>query len=429
MEISPLDTIPKSMENRTDRENGGKMAGFDAKPRVATTKQAASRVWPSRAGLALLLAGGAAVAWWRMGDIGHAAPAMPVPHVTVSAPLMRSVAARTGFLGQFSAVQSVELRAQVGGILTEIHFTDGQIVHEGDLLFVIDPRPYAIRLEEARATLATAVARMALTTAELWRAQQLKQTSFGTAENVDQRRADQDAAQAAIDQAKATMEDAQLDLEFCHVRAPFSGRISSHRVSIGNLVSGSRGGTSTTTLLTTLVSLDPIYFDFDMSENDFLAYERAHPKREIAGGDDVSIRLGDETHAVHHGKLDFIDNALDRSSGTISARATVPNGDLFIKPGEFARARLTVVPAATAMLVPEAAVMIDQSQHLVLTVAPSGMVVPRPVEVGDTIGGLQVIRAGLQPTDRVIINGLMHAMPGTTVAPDNGTIRFDGADD
>ncbi len=414
------------------------MAEFDAKSHAATTRHAprpappratSSRVRPSRVALAVLLAGGASVAWWRMGGAGHAAPAMPVPHVTVSAPLMRSVAVRTGFLGQFSAVQSVELRAQVGGILTEIHFTDGQIVHAGDLLFVIDPRPYVIRLEEAKAQLATAVARLALTTAELWRAQQLKQTSFGTAENVDQRRSDQDSAQAAIDQAKATMEDAQLDLEFCHVRAPFSGRISSHRVSVGNLISGSRGGTSATTLLTTLVSLDPIYFDFDMSENDYLAYERAHPHGETAGGDDVSIQLGDETHAVHHGKLDFIDNSLDRASGTIHARATVPNGDLFIKPGEFARARLTVVPPALAMLVPEAAVMIDQSQHLVLTVAPNGMVLPRPVEVGDTVGGLQVIRAGLQASDRVIINGLMHAMPGTTVAPDPGTIRFDGADE
>ena len=414
------------MENQTDRVNGGKMAGFDAKSHAATTRPSP---WPSRAVLALLLAGGSGVAWWRMGGTGHAAPAMPVPHVTVSAPLMKSVAVRTGFLGQFSAVDSVEIRAQVGGILTEIHFTDGQIVHQGDLLFVIDPRPYEIRLEEARAQLATAVARLALTTAELWRAQQLKQTSFGTAENVDQRRADQDSAQAAIDQAKAAMQDAQLDLEFCHVTAPFSGRISSHRVSVGNLVSGSRGGTSATTLLTTLVSLDPIYFDFDMSENDYLAYERAHPHGQIAGGDDVSIRLGDETHAEHHGKLDFIDNELDRSSGTIHARATVPNADLFIKPGEFARARLTVVPPAPAMLVPEASVMIDQSQHLVLTVAPNGMVLPRPVEVGDTIGGLQVIRAGLQPNDRVIINGLMHAMPGTTVAPDPGTIHFDGADE
>ena len=405
------------------------MAEFDAEaPDPAPRGRLATRSI-GRAGFALLLTGVAAVTWQHASAPGHAAPAMPVPHVTVSAPLMRSVAVRTGFLGQFAAVDSVEIRAQVGGVLTEIHFTDGQIVHAGDLLFVIDPRPYQIRLQEARAQLASAVARLALTTAELWRAQQLKQTSFGTAENVDQRRADQDAASAAIDQEKAAVADAQLDLEFCHVRAPFTGRISSHRVSVGNLVSGSRGGTSATTLLTTIVSLDPIYFDFDMSENDFLAYERAHPHGEIAGGDAVAIRLGDEAHATHTGRLDFIDNALDRSSGTIQARATVANPDLFIKPGEFARARLTIAPASPAMLVPQAAVMIDQSQHLVLTVAPNGTVVPRPVEVGDTVGSLEVIRAGLQPTDRVIINGLMHAMPGTTVAPDSGTIRFDAADD
>lgn len=407
------------MEQRTNDLNEERTAGFSRRPAERRRGLAAIAAGAALAGAALLH-GAAAV---------RAAPAgAPPAAVTVSHPLVQAVASRAGFVGQFSAVDAVEIRAQVGGTLTEIDFKDGQIVHKGDLLFVIDPRPYQIKFEEARAQLATAEARLALTRAELWRAQQLKQTSFGTAETVDQRRADQDAAAASIDQARAALADAALDLEFCHVTAPFTGRISSHRVSVGNLVSGSRAGTSATTLLTTLVSLDPIYFDFDMSENDFLAYERAHPSGNMPA-DAVAISLGDEERYTRRGTLDFVDNALDRSSGTIHARATVPNHDLFIKPGEFARIRLQISPPRPATLVPATAVMLDQSQHLVLTVTPDGTVVPRPVEVGELRGNLQVIRAGLSPEDRVIISGLMHAMPGAKVAAENGSIRFDSASD
>ena len=181
----------------------------------------------------------------------HGADALPAPppaapRVTVSTPLQDTVSSTTGFLGQFSAVDAVELRAQVGGTLTEIDFQDGQIVHKGDPLFVIDPRPFQIRLEQAVAQLQTAHARKALAEAELWRAQQLKRTEFGTVENVDQRTAEQRSAQAAIDTATAAIKDAQLDLEFSRVVAPFTGRMGAHLVSVGSLVSGSRGGTSTT---------------------------------------------------------------------------------------------------------------------------------------------------------------------------------------
>ena len=186
---------------------------------------------------------------------------------------------------------------------------------------MIDPRPFQIRLDQAVAQLQTAQAKAALTEAQLWRAQQLKQTEFGTAENVDQRAADQRSAQAAIETAKAAIRDAQLDLEFSRVSAPFTGRIGAHLVSVGSLVSGSRGGTGTTTLLATIVSLDPIYLDFDMSEADYRAYQRAHGGS--APQDDVAISLDGDEHFDRHGTLDFIDNAVDRSSGTIHARATV----------------------------------------------------------------------------------------------------------
>ncbi len=381
------------------------------------------------AGVALLVAVGVGVGRMDFGGAAHAPAAPPPAVVTVSQPLRQDVAGRTGFLGQFSAVDTVELRAQVGGTLTEIHFSDGQIVHKGDLLFVIDPRPYEIRLAQAVAQVRSAQARLTLTNSELWRAQQLKHTDFGTGQNVDQRQADQLAAQAALETAAAAVRDAQLDLDFCHVTAPFTGRISEHRVAIGSLVSGSRAGTSATTLLTTLVSLDPIHLDFDMSEADFLAYQADSQRAPVGTTPEVAIKLGDETSFDRHGRLDFIDNALDRSSGTIHARATVPNADLRLIPGEFARLRLASGAPRPALLVPAAAIVPDQSQHMLMTVAADGSVVPKIVELGGLRGGLQIVTGGLLPTDRVIIDGLMHAMPGAKVAPRPGKIVFDASAD
>jgi multidrug efflux system membrane fusion protein len=277
-----------------------------------------------------------------------ATPTSPVspPQVVVSKPLERELDSSLGFLGQFSAVDYVELRAQVGGTLTGIHFKDGDIVHQGDLLFTIDSRPYEIRLAQATAQLETASARLELAKHELWRAQELQRTDFGTMQNVDQRTADLQAAQASVDDAKAQIRDAQFDLEHCRITAPFTGRVGTHLVSVGNLIAGSRYATSPTTLLTTLVSLDPIYFDFDMSESDFLTFSRDRAQLKGSLADKVKLALSDETQFTRRGKLDFVDNVLDRSSGTIHARATVPNPELFLTPGEFARVRLVVGAAA-----------------------------------------------------------------------------------
>src|SRR5690348_1493881 len=224
--------------------------------------------------LTVLAAVGGGATWRSNSPAAQAVPPPP-PLVTVSPPLQRTVQTTARFLGQFSAVDTVELRAQVGGTLTSIDFKDGQIVHKGDLLFVIDPRPFQIRLDQAVAQLNTAEAKETLSQVELWRAQQLKQTSFGTAETVDQRAADLRTNQAAIQTAKAAIGDARLDLEFSRVTAPFTGRIGRHLESVGNLVSGSRGGAGPTTLLATIVSLDPIYLDFDMSESDYRAWQRS----------------------------------------------------------------------------------------------------------------------------------------------------------
>ena len=358
-----------------------------------------------------------------------AAVPTPAPQVTVSQPLQRKIDSRASFLGQFSAIDRVELRAQVGGTLTEIHFRDGQIVHKGDLLFVIDPRPYEIKLEQAKAALQTATARVELANAQLSRAQSLRRNEFATQETVDQRTSDQDSSNAAVEDAKARIRDAELDLEYCHVRAPFTGRIGARQVSVGSLVAGSRAATSPTTLLATLVSLDPLYLDFDMSESDFLTFSR---ERARVGGplaNKVMIGLSDENNFTREGTLDFIDNALDRSSGTIHARATVPNPDLFLAPGQFARLRVAIAPPTSAYLLPDSAVVLDQSQHLVMTVGPDATVKPKIVTTGDLRGGLRVIRSGLGPMDRIVIDGLVRAIPGRKVAPQDGTIHYDAAAD
>src|ERR1700760_228279 len=387
--------------------------------------------WKATA-LGVAAAAGVFLTWFGLaphqGNRAAAVPT-PAPQVTVSQPLQRTVDTKVGFLGQFSAIDRVELRAQVGGTLTEIHFKDGQVVHKGDLLFVIDPRPYEIKLEQAKAALQTASARVELANAQLTRAQSLRRNEFATQETVDQRTSDQDSTKAAVEDAKARIRDAELDLEYCRVRAPFTGRIGARQISIGSLVAGSRPAPSPTTLLATLVSLDPLYLDFDMSESDFLTFSRERARIGGPLANKVMIGLSDEKSFAREGTLDFIDNALDRSSGTIHARATVPNPDLFLAPGQFARLRVAIAPPAPVYLLPDSSVVLDQSQHLVMTVAPDATVKPKVVTTGELRGGLRVIQSGLEPTDRVVIDGLLRAIPGTKVAPQDGTIHYDaGAD-
>ncbi|MDN7753063.1 efflux RND transporter periplasmic adaptor subunit [Burkholderia gladioli] len=359
------------------------------------------------------------------GGAGTAAAAPMPPHeVTVSRPLVRDLDTRLGFLGQFSAVDQVELRAQVGGTLTGIHFRDGDVVHKGDLLFTIDSVPYEIRYSQAKAQQQSAAARLVLARQELTRAQDLEHSEAGTRQNTEQRTSELHAAQAALDDADAQVRDARFDLDHCRIVAPFTGRIGRHQVSVGNLIAGSRYATSPTTLLTTIVSLDPIYLDFDMSESDYEAFQRYRGKVSGLPADRVELASGGSTAYDRQGTLDFVDNVLDRSSGTIHARATVPNADGHFTPGEFARVRVAVTHPAPTLLVPDASVLPNQSEHLVLTVAADGTVVPKQVETGDVRGGLRVIRSGLADSDRVIIDGLPFAAPGSKVKTHDGTIRY-----
>jgi len=374
---------------------------------------------------AALLGGGAFVAYSHTKDEPaqiSAAPALPV--VNVSAPVVRHVDARLGGLGQFSAIDQIEVRAQVGGTLSEIHFKDGQIVRKGDLLFVIDPRPYEIKLAQAKAQLEAARSRLELADNQLGRARALRQNQFASQDTLDQRVSDQNAAQAALDEAKARVSDAELDLEYTRVTAPFTGRIGARQVSAGGLIAGSRASTSPTTLLATLVSLDPIHLDFEMSENDFLRFQRSRQADKTgAPSNTVDASLADETGYSHRGTLDFIDNVLNRSSGTIRARATFQNPDLFLSPGQFARIRLGLTAPAPALLVPDAAVVADQNQHVVFVLGPDNVVSPRKVEVGDIRNGLRVVRSGIAADDRIVVDGIATLRVGAAVEPKQATIR------
>jgi membrane fusion protein, multidrug efflux system len=389
-----------------------------------TVRRLSAKLWAG-AGIAVALG---VVAWLYYSQSGGGtatnAPTQAPPQVVVSRPLERELDTQLGFLGQFSAVDRVELRAQVGGTLTEIRFKDGDIVRKDELLFVIDPVPYEIKLAQANAQLESATARLEFANRELARAQMLKRSGAVAVENVDQRTSDQQAAQAAFDDAQAQIRDARFDLYHCRITAPFTGRIGTHLVSVGNLVAGSRAASSPTTLLATLVSLDPLYLDFDMSESDYLAFSRERAKQKEVLADKIEIALSDETDFSRQGTLDFVDNVLDRSSGTIHVRATVPNADLFLTPGSFARVQLALGAPVTTLLVPDAAVLPDQTRHLVMTVAPDDTVVPKPVETGDERGGLRVIRSGLNANDRVIIEGLPYASPGSKVSSKDGDIRY-----
>ena len=365
------------------------------------------------------LAGAGLWAWSGRGS-GTAPVAMAPPPapVTVSPPLQRSVAQSTDFTGQFSAVDQVDLRAQVSGYLTEIHFTDGQIVHKGDLLFVIDPRPYAIQLQQATAQYQTAVAGLDLANKEVSRSATLHRNDFESGETLDQRTQVQQAALATIEQAKAAIRAAQLNLDFTRITAPFTGRIGARQVSLGSLISGSGGAG-----LASIVSLDPMHLDFDMSEADALAYQRFLGTKQPGLDRSVKVSLSDEAGWQRRGELDFLDNQVDRSSGTMHARATVANPDLLIAPGQFARLQLPMSAPRPVLLVPDAALVTDQSRKMLMVAAADGTVTPKPVEIGALEGDhLRIVTKGLAPTDQVIINGLMRLRPGAKVAPHAGAI-------
>lgn len=364
--------------------------------------------------------------FWQGGPATQAAP--PAPAVTVSKPLLQEMQEWSDFTGQFEARESVEIRARVSGYLESVNFTDGQLVKKGDLLFVIEPRPFELALETAKAQLAQAEAQLELAKVQLERTAQLRKNDYATKETYDERVAQLSIATATRDAAIAAVNQAQLNLDYTRVVAPVSGRVGRHEVSVGNLIIGGTSGTGNTTLLTTIVSLDPIWLVFNVSEGDGMTYKRLVQKGEVKSARDnvveVQGQLMDEHSWTLKGTIDFVDNQYDRSSGTIRVRAAFPNPDLFITPGQFGRVRVPMSQLRPTMLVPDAAVVTDQSVKLLFTVSPDGTVVPKPVELGPvTDDNLRVIRSGITPDDEVIINGLLRARPGGKVTPEPGKIE------
>ena len=352
------------------------------------------------------------------------APGGPPPAVTVSTPLQRNVTEWLEYTGQFAAPDYVEIRARVSGYLADIPFKDGQLVNKGDTLFVIDPRPYEIEVQQAEAQRDTAQANIDYSSRDVSRGAALRQNDNLAASTYDQRVQQLRAATAALSAANAAIRQARLDLEYSRVTAPVTGRIGATQVSRGNLVVG--GGNNNTTLLATIVSTDPLWFNFDMSESDFLVYQRAVSAGRLGSprqaGTVVQLRLDDEHDWKRTGKIEFVDNQIDRSSGTIRVRATFANADGFITPGQFGRLRLPASEPHSTLLVPDAALTTDQSRKLVMTVDADGTVVPKVVQAGPISDGLRVIRSGLDPADRVVIDGLLRARPGAKVSPQPGTI-------
>ncbi|MGF1543226.1 MAG: efflux RND transporter periplasmic adaptor subunit [Parvularculaceae bacterium] len=346
------------------------------------------------------------------------AEAAPGPKVTVAAPVVKPIVEWDEYTGRFEAVDDVEIRARVSGYLTDVAFKDGDIVQAGDLLFKIDPRPFEAALAAAKADLASASAAFRNAKAENVRGERLLERNAISKEEADRRTRTLRQAEAAWAAAKAQVTAAELDLEFTEVRAPISGRISDNFVSNGNLiVGGAAGGT----LLTSVVSTDPIYFEFTASEADYLKYTRLNAEGSRASSRDeanpVRLKLIDEDAFAHEGRMSFVDNQLDRSTGTMRGRATFDNPDGVFAPGMFGRLQLLGSGEYTAIMIPDSAVQTDQSEKFVWTASVENVAVRTPVELGPMVEGLRVVRDGLDPAARVIVSGAQFVQANAAVTP------------
>jgi RND family efflux transporter MFP subunit len=353
-------------------------------------------------------------------SVAKAAPPPP-PQVTVAQPVKRMVADVEDYVGRFVAVDAVEVRARVSGYLEAIHFRDGQMVKAGDKLFTIDRRPFETALDQAKATLEQAKANLAFAQTDLERGRNLVRGTTISEQVFDQRVQAKRVAEANASAQEAAVRQAALDLDFTELKAPVSGRIGDRRVSIGNLVTGGTNGG--TTLLATIQSTDPIRFEFTWDETAYLRFLRAHGSAPGAALNvPVKLKLIDEDDFGHEGHMDFIDNAIDRSSGAIRGRAEFPNPDGTLTPGMFGRIRVPMAPPAEALLVPDTSIGTEQVRKFVLVLDADNVARPHYVTLGRLVDGLRVIKSGLEAGDRVVINGLMRVRPGVKVAPQQGAI-------
>lgn len=351
----------------------------------------------------------------------------PPPAVTVANPVIQDITDWDEFTGRLYAIETVEVRPRVSGYLDSVNFKEGTIVNKGDLLYVIDPRPYQAILDQAEADLNRARAALELAENDLARAERLYQSRAISEEELDSRSKQKRVAIAELEEARAAIEAARLDVEFTHIRSPITGRISYTRITEGNLVTG---GEFDATLLTTIVSLDPIYVYFTAGEQSVLHYIRM----DMAGTrttsrvqpNPVFLRLADEEEYVHEGKMDFVDNQIDLGTGTMRARAVVDNPDHILVPGMFADVKLLGKGPYEALLVPDAAINVDQTIQFVYVVNDNNMVERRQIKTGNLLGNLRVVTEGLEKSDRIIINGIQRARAGMEVVPEAGSVDNTG---
>ena len=349
--------------------------------------------------------------------------AAPPPKVTVSTPIVREVIEWDEYTGRLESTESVEVRARVNGYLQSIHFKDGAIVKKGDLLFVIDPRPYQAEVDRLTAELQLAQARLDLAKSDYARAQKLLQFRAISQEEADTRAATERQAQESVEAARAAVKAAKLNVEFTRVIAPITGRISRKLVTEGNLING---GSAESTLLTSIVSMDPIYVYFEADERSYLKYARLSQNGKGPSSREarnpVYLALADEKGFPRKGYLDFVDNRLDPKTGTMTGRAVFSNLDLALTPGLFARVRLQGSTPYKAVLVPDEAVGSDQSQKFVFVMNGDSTVEYRMVQLGPVVHGFRVIREGLKPNDWFIANGIQRAKTGLKVSPEKRDI-------
>jgi RND family efflux transporter MFP subunit len=355
------------------------------------------------------------------------ADAPPAPLVAVSRPLQKDVVDWDDYAGRFEGIQDVQVRPRVSGQITKIAFREGVEVKQGQFLFEIDPRPFQAALSQAKGQEARAAATLANAQSERARAETLLQGRAVSQEEFEQKVAAERSAKADVEAARGAVEARALDLEFTTVRSPLTGRISDKRVSIGDYVTAGQ------TVLTRVVSIDPIWFSFDGAENFYLKYirqaERGERKSSRYAANPIDIKLADEASYRWHGQMSFVDNAIDKTSGTIRAHALVPNPHGFLVPGMFGRARLLGSGAYHALLIPDEAIVTDQARRTVFVVGPGGKVAIRNVETGPLVMGLRVIKSGLRPDDDVVLDGLARLKPGASVKTHAAPIRPRAADD
>jgi RND family efflux transporter MFP subunit len=349
-----------------------------------------------------------------------APPPPPKPVVFVSKPLKTKVVDWDDYVGRFVAVNSVDVRPRVSGYLQSIGFHDGQIVHKGQVLFVIDPRPYEAALAQAKGQEAHAQSALANAKIELDRAKNLLAARTIAEQEYETRLATAQQAAADLATAQANVAAAALNVSFTKVIAPVTGRISDHRVSPGNLV------TQDTTILTNISDLDPIWFTFDAAESFYLKYEQEGRKgvrpQSRYYPNPVEIRLQDQPNYVIKGHMDFVDNTLDANSGTIRGRAVVANPNLILTPGMFGHMRLLGSGTYDGLLIPDEAITTQQSDQIVFVVASNGKIEQRKITSGPLVNGLRVVRAGITADDEVVIDGIQRAKVGVAVDAKPGKI-------